>query len=155
VPLPEPTNRERRRVGERGATMVETAIVFPLFILLVFGIIEFSFAYAQNNELRHVAREAAREVSVDAAASASLICDGFALIEAPDVTYSFTGISDSDPDAPGGMATVSAAAQVRTLTGFFDSLLASTQLTTTHSFFVEQTVLDAGPGWLTGSTPCA
>lgn len=52
--------RGRRRRGERGATLVEFAILAPLLFILVFAIIEFGrlgFAYA---ELWTSAREGAR-----------------------------------------------------------------------------------------------
>lgn len=52
--------------GQRGATLVEAAIVVPLFFLLVFGLIEFGFGFKDWLSLNHSAREGAR-VSVAAA----------------------------------------------------------------------------------------
>lgn len=51
---------------ERGATLVEAAIIVPLFFLLVFGLLEFGFGFKDWLSLNHGAREAAR-VSVAAA----------------------------------------------------------------------------------------
>ena len=45
---------------ERGAAAVEFAIVLPLLIILVFGIIEFSIAYNHKQGLHAAAREGAR-----------------------------------------------------------------------------------------------
>lgn len=50
--------RERQR--ERGAALVEFAIVVPLFLLLVFGIIEFGVIYNDLLAVRSGAREGAR-----------------------------------------------------------------------------------------------
>ncbi len=55
----------RRRPTERGAAAVEFALVFPLLILLVFGVVEFGAAWSQSTDVRHGAREAARLAAVD------------------------------------------------------------------------------------------
>jgi len=44
---------------ERGATFVEFAIVSAIFILLVFGLIEFGIAYLARNTVTAAAREGA------------------------------------------------------------------------------------------------
>jgi len=44
--------------------MVEFAIIAPLLLLLVFGIIEFGRAYNAQNSLTHAAREGAREYAI-------------------------------------------------------------------------------------------
>ena len=44
--------------------MVEFAIITPLLLLLVFGIIEFGRAYNAQNTLTHAAREGAREYAI-------------------------------------------------------------------------------------------
>lgn len=49
---------QRRR--ERGAVAVELALMLPLLIILLFGIIEFGFVLAQQASLAHGARDAAR-----------------------------------------------------------------------------------------------
>jgi Flp pilus assembly protein TadG len=46
--------------NERGAAAVEFAIVLPLLILLVFGIVEFSMLYNRQQGLHAAAREGAR-----------------------------------------------------------------------------------------------
>lgn len=51
---------------ERGATLVEAAIILPLFFLLVFGLLEFGFGFKDWLSLNHGAREGAR-VAVAAA----------------------------------------------------------------------------------------
>lgn len=51
--------------GQRGSTLVEFAVLAPLLFLLIFGIIEFGWAFAQFNDVRHGAREGARFAAVD------------------------------------------------------------------------------------------
>jgi hypothetical protein len=50
----------RHKSGERGAALVETAIVLPLLLLLVFGIWTTARAWNVHNVLDHASREAAR-----------------------------------------------------------------------------------------------
>lgn len=51
---------------DRGATLVEAAIVLPVFFLLIFGLLEFGFGFKDWLSINHAAREGAR-VSVAAA----------------------------------------------------------------------------------------
>ena len=46
-----------RARGERGASLVEFAILAPLLIVLVLGIVEFGWLFSQNNDVRHGPRE--------------------------------------------------------------------------------------------------
>jgi hypothetical protein len=54
--------RRARRLmkGRRGAVIVEFALVVPLLMIIVFGIIDFSRAYAQLNNINSSLREGAR-----------------------------------------------------------------------------------------------
>jgi len=56
--------RKSAKRNERGAVMVEFAIVMPLLLLLVFGIIEFGRGYNVKVQLTGSVREAAREVAL-------------------------------------------------------------------------------------------
>ena len=56
--------RERRRRHD-GASAVEFALVAPLFIILVFGVISFGIVFAQDLALGNGAREAARSAVVE------------------------------------------------------------------------------------------
>src|SRR5512139_517620 len=66
-----PTKRLRGRKLARarhapvGAAAVEFALVAPLFIILVFGVISFGIVFAQNLALGNGAREAARSAVVE------------------------------------------------------------------------------------------
>ncbi len=61
----------RRGRGDEGAALVEFAIIVPIFFLLVFGIIEFGWAFFQQLDVRHGAREASRLVAVNYKTTAS------------------------------------------------------------------------------------
>ena len=56
------TDRRRR---SRGQSLVEFAVVFPIFILILFGIIEFGFMLYSQMTVSNAAREAARVSVVD------------------------------------------------------------------------------------------
>jgi Flp pilus assembly protein TadG len=53
--------RERR---ERGASLVEFAIVLPVLLLIIVGIIDFGRAYGAKQELIHATREGVRVLAV-------------------------------------------------------------------------------------------
>lgn len=50
---------------ERGASLVELALMLPLLLLLLFGIIDFGWVLSQNLDVRHGAREGARLAAVN------------------------------------------------------------------------------------------
>ena len=50
----------RKRRSQAGTTVVEAAFVFPLMLLLLFGIGEFGIAFTQWNSLTNAVREGAR-----------------------------------------------------------------------------------------------
>jgi Flp pilus assembly protein TadG len=54
----------RRLLGERGAAAVEFALVVPVLLLLLFGIVEFSKAFNAQATLSAAAREAARTMAL-------------------------------------------------------------------------------------------
>lgn len=81
---------------ERGASLVEFALLAPFLILLLLGIIEFGYLLGEFNDVRHGAREAARAAAVnigDNAAIHDLACD------AMDLT---TNVSVQLTDSPSG-----------------------------------------------------
>jgi Flp pilus assembly protein TadG len=52
-----------------GAAAVEFAIVLPIFLMILFGIIQFGSVLFLHNNMVNAAREAARRMSVDASFS--------------------------------------------------------------------------------------
>jgi len=57
--------RHRIIKSEKGASAVEFAIILPILIILVFGIVEFGIAYNNYIALTHAAREGARLAAVN------------------------------------------------------------------------------------------
>ncbi len=52
------------RTRDRGAVMAEAALIMPLLILLIFGLVEFSRAFNAQITLNHAAREGVRTYSL-------------------------------------------------------------------------------------------
>jgi Flp pilus assembly protein TadG len=104
-----PTSRER------GASLVEFAIALPLLVLLLFGIIEFGWTFAQNLEVKHVAREVARLASVGDR-------DGIINTRACSGTVASVDQVVMSPAAgqPGSLGTITVTADLRQITGLFD-----------------------------------
>lgn len=57
----------RRRPRDRGAVAVEFALLLPLLLVLLFGIIAFGFVLSAKIQAEHAAREAARLAAVGVA----------------------------------------------------------------------------------------
>jgi Flp pilus assembly protein TadG len=70
--------RAPARRDERGAAVLEFAIVLPLLVLFVFGIVEFGRAYSARITLTAAVREGARAAALggDAAASTKNAASG-------------------------------------------------------------------------------
>jgi len=58
-----PSSRGSSR-DERGAVVVEFALVFPMLMLLVFGIVDFGWMLERGNVVNNVTRDAARVASL-------------------------------------------------------------------------------------------
>jgi Flp pilus assembly protein TadG len=83
--------RRGRTHEERGAAAVEMALILPVLILLVFGIIQFSLAYNRQQGLHAAAREGARIASLSATTSTEISdrvtdsLDGITFQSTPDI----------------------------------------------------------------------
>jgi Flp pilus assembly protein TadG len=137
----------RHKSGQRGASLVEFAILAPLLIMLLFGIVEFAWIFAQNLDVRHGAREGARLAAVNFPAGvnngdprtdgnrAALIaetCGRMDLATGATVEVESSG-------AVGDAAAVTVASAADTLTGLMDWVIpASLTLTSTVEIRMEQ-----------------
>jgi Flp pilus assembly protein TadG len=63
---------KRRADAERGANLVEFAVLAPLLIILVLGIVELGWLFGQFNDVRHGVREGARFAAVDGGDEAAI-----------------------------------------------------------------------------------
>jgi Flp pilus assembly protein TadG len=135
---------------ERGANVVEFALVAPFLILLLFGIIEFAWVFGQDLSVKHGAREGARLAAVDfgdSTAIANEICGRMDLVGGIDVTFATDMTKVGSPTVldVGDEVTVTVNATANGLTGFMDSFL-PTDLESTVAIRIEQ----ESPQWTTG-----
>ncbi len=148
--------RRKRRRKQRGAALVEFALIAPFLITLLFGVIEFSWVFSQVLDMRHGAREGARLAAVNFDSTGSgngttqrdeLVTETCSRVDEPGatrVTLSFVSANTS----VGGIATIRTERDLDTLTGFFDTFLGGLTPNSEVNFRLEQ---DAG--WI--ATPVA
>jgi Flp pilus assembly protein TadG len=75
------SRRSRFLAGrERGAAAVEFALVLPLLVIMLLGIIDFGLYYYNDLQLTHAARDAARYLSVNNVAGAQAAIGGATLV---------------------------------------------------------------------------
>ena len=112
---------------ERGAALVEFAVLMPLLVLLLLGIVEFGWLLSQHLDVRHGAREGARLSAVNYPAGPNFatglrndtdrdaliaeICDRMDTASSVSVTLTSAG-AVADP------STVKVSAPASSLTGF-------------------------------------
>jgi Flp pilus assembly protein TadG len=116
----------RRKSNDRGAAAVEFALVVPVLLLLVLGMIEFSRLYNEQISLTNAARSAARVMAigndqadaVDAAIAASVALT-------PPLTGGDVSFSPG-ACAPGGTMTVTIDYDTALLTGWFGASMTLT-----------------------------
>lgn len=151
-----PRHRMRGPRHERGAALVEMAIVTPLLVLLLLGIIEFGWLFGQYNDVRHGTREGARFAAVNAGSTTEIRDAVCAAMDG--LSGGMTSITIVlNPDLNGGgdvsvgePASIAVTAGVASLSGapLISGFLPST-LTSTVEFRLEQ---DAT--WTAGTETC-
>lgn len=146
---------KRANDSDRGAAIVEMALVTPFLVLLLLGVIEFGWVFAQNLDVRHGAREAARMLSVNedpgggGGQSANIIadvCQRMDLFPGTSVTLVQNGTSVDSVAA----AQVSVAVGQNTLTGFLDWAIPPSMTITSEV----ETRLQKAADWSSGSGTC-
>jgi Flp pilus assembly protein TadG len=121
--------------NEKGAAAVEFALVVPILLLLLLGIVEFGRIYNAQMQLTAAARDGARVMSINSVpaqsaddATAAVIASASALH--PDVTSTQIAISVSPSStsvcAPGSTATVTVTYPIQFLSGLFGSSITLT-----------------------------
>ena len=135
--------------AERGAAIIEFAVVLPVLLLIILGAIEFGWLMGQNNDVRHGAREAARLATVDAgsvSAMGATACDAMDLASGPTVTF-----TDSSTGRNGSQGTVRVQMPVASITNFpVITAMLPANLTSEVKFRLEQD----SDSWATGSFTC-
>lgn len=90
-----PTGKRRRHV--EGQTMVELALVLPLFLMILFGIIILGIGVFYQQQLTNAAREAARFAAISSATAQCPVA-GSEDPQSPPLTYPLPGGCDRKAD---------------------------------------------------------
>ena len=118
----------RDRDTERGASLVEFAILAPLLIILVLGIVEFGWLFGQYNDVRHGAREGARFAAVDGGDDAAIRNRVCISMDGLSAGMSEIRVALTDGGAAGNVSTIRVEADVDSLSNapLISSFLPST-----------------------------
>lgn len=111
-----------RRDQDRGAAMVEFALVLPILLLLVFGIIEFGRAYNVQTSITAAARQGARVMALQ---NNSAQAKTAAQSAAASLGLTISQISVTDC-VTGGTTTATVTYPMTFITGFFGSSITLT-----------------------------
>lgn len=148
----------RTRGRQRGAALVEFALISPLLFLVLFAIIEFGWTFSQILDTRHGVREAARLAAVDYQPTLDegvdqtniLVAEVCRRLEDPATSRVQLTFATADTSA-GAVATVRVERDLEQLTGFFDNLLSGYEPASQIDFRLERDV-----SWVAtvGEQPC-
>jgi hypothetical protein len=116
----------KKKGKERGAVAVEMAIVLPLLLLILLGIIEFGRALNVQVSLTQAAREGARYAAIHHG-EAGLNVSGTALAAAPALSGLPVSVTnDANSCSSTRNVTVTTQVTLPSLTGFFNATLFGT-----------------------------
>jgi Flp pilus assembly protein TadG len=141
------------RKSDGGASLVEFAMLMPFLLMLLIGVVEFSWTFATDLDVKQGAREGARLAAVNFPDTgntdmAAEICSRMDLVGSNPAT-TITWASDGTP-AVGEGVTVTVSTPHETLTGFLDWAFASvTSLDATVEIRIEQP-----PSWFDATVNC-
>jgi Flp pilus assembly pilin Flp len=141
----------RDRRGERGANLIEFALLAPLLIMLALGIIDFGWMLSTQQDVRHGAREAARLAAVNTGSVTDMtgrVCNAMQVSNGATVTF------DDGGGKIGDTASVTLIAPASSLTGFsalpFAGAIYPSSFTESLSFRLEQ----PASNWSSGAGAC-
>jgi Flp pilus assembly protein TadG len=119
----------RRWTDDRGAVAVEFALVFPLLILVLFGVIEYGAVYNAQLVITGAAREAAREMAVTGNSGGAVSA---AVNAAPGLMPALSGadVAISGACSPGSDVTVTISYDKPFITGLFGATVDLTGVAT-------------------------
>lgn len=136
--------------GDRGAVLVEMAIIAPFLFLVVFAIVEFGYGYGQSLDVRHGARETSRLVAVNyrqtavtgSAQTSEIIgaaCDRMQLVGGDGTTVALSYV-DTGPNGNerGKFAAVEVRRPLQQVTGFLNFALDNVVLSSRVETRLEQ-----------------
>ncbi|MFI7585166.1 TadE/TadG family type IV pilus assembly protein [Kocuria sp. M1N1S27] len=106
--------------SERGAAAVEFALVVPILLALVLGIIEFGRAYNAQISLTHAARETARTMAINNVWSDAV---SYGVAAAPSLELQVDDFTSSLATCtPGQQIQVTVTQDLQTITGVTDGI---------------------------------
>ena len=144
---------DKAKGEEKGAALVEFAIILPLLIVMLFGILEASWAFAQQNDVRHGTREAARLAAVnfgDVQAVAQEACARMDIVY-PATTPVVTLTPLSTDGVMGGLAQITISSTYQTVTGMLDGVFGGIDIESTIEFRIEQPMTGETDWWADGA----
>ncbi|GAP54228.1 tade family protein [Arthrobacter sp. Hiyo6] len=120
-----------RKRNEKGAAAVEFALILPVLLLILIGIVEFSLAFNAQLSLNQAAREGARYMAIhnnalDAATAAS---NAAGRLAPSTVTTTFTVTGGGSSCAPNKQVTATTSYTLQTVTGFLDAFTGTIVMT--------------------------
>jgi Flp pilus assembly protein TadG len=168
--------RSPERRGRRGQALVEFALVFPILLLLIFGVVDAGRLIFQYNGVANAARNAARVAIVNQSTAGTDTCDttiptawstGCAIasgtglgITPADVVVSYRDVTDTDDcqqpvatDPPivtiGCLAVVQVTADFQALTPVIGQLIGPVSVSSTSKVPIERVCTNPPPSPLT------
>jgi len=142
-----------RTRSQRGAALVEMAVVLPLFVLMIFGMVEAGWAFAQANDVRHGAREGARMAAVNdldsVATIAADVCDRMELSGNPGTAITLTAV-EANADGDGGRnakGRILVELNYDSLTGVIDFAFGNLTISSDIDYRIEQPINGAAAWW--------
>ena len=142
------SHRGKPRVErQKGAALVEFALVSPMLFLVLFAIVEFGWTFSQILDTRHGTREAARLAAVnyqpsvdEGSLQTDLIVDEICRrLEDPTSSRVLLQLDSADRST-GSLATVRVERDLEQLTGFFGVWLDDLEPSSEIEFRLERTV---------------
>ena len=116
---------------EKGAAAVEFALILPVLLLILIGIIEFSLAFNAQLSLNQAAREGARNMAIhnNPSAAATAASNAAGRLDPASVSTTFSVTGGGTTCAGGKQVTATTSYTLNTATGFLDAFTGNIVLT--------------------------
>jgi Flp pilus assembly protein TadG len=120
-----------RRKNETGAAAVEFALILPVLLLILIGVIEFSLAFNAQLSLNQAAREGARYMAIhnNTGAAATAASNAAGRLAPSTVTTTFAVSGGGTACSAGKQVTATTSYTLTTVTGFLDAFTGTIVLT--------------------------
>jgi Flp pilus assembly protein TadG len=130
------------------------AMILPVIVLLLFGVIEMSWLFAQANDVRHGAREGARLAAVnwgDSTAIGTEVCNRMDLADGNLVVTFADASAGIDDGARASIGRIQVTLTPSSLTGMFDGLIGGNTIVSDIAFVLEQPITPEAQWWNDGA----